>query len=636
MRTWLLMRCAQGSRGIASRPPKSSGAKTRRKAKILHWSKVIVAILGLLAPIATANAYAQTDLSLAYETIDPPSIRLGESATIRVTSLDGYLESVPLPTVTGLAFEVIERSRGFEFVNGTPIASSHILIRVTPQFVGVFTIPGLTPTSRTLGLEVVSGDTPNPLAWRNYKQNPAPPPPKATASLPKGAQLKAGGAAFVQLVIPTRAVYVGESVPVDIEVGLRPGIVTSLNGLPTLNGGDFTLNNLSRQPERREEVIAGNPFLLMTWHSVLAAVKPGDFSFSVETPLTVKLNTQSAEDSAFAAKLGWPFSQIMYNGIAPKEITIASPPSNLKVLPLPTQGQPKDFSGAVGEFQVSSDISPDRPAAGDPLTLRLHISGVGNFDRVDSTMLNHLDHWKTYPAKSSFTKSDAVGYKGEKVFEQPLIAALPGEQTIPGLEFSYFNPNTRQYQRAQTQPIKVTIATSLADSSLTALAGTQGPNGTPTGQSARGLRPDHPRPQSLVSEMKPLYFQALFLAVPATLALLLAGSWFLVRPNPARATSKAAERALAQLDAAARSGDAASFFEVARSALLQTFAERWQMSPDQITSAEMKTRLSPAGEDIERLFALADEAKYSDYTPAAADFQRWLKLIRSQLTSERV
>jgi BatD DUF11 like domain len=589
-----------------------------------HWSKVIVATLLLLAPIGTA--YAQADTSLAYETIEPASIRLGESATIRVTSLENYMESVQLPSVPGLAFEVVERSRGFEFVNGKPIPSSHILIRVTPQFVGVFTIPGLTPKSRTLGLEVVKGDNRNPMAWSNYKQSPAPPPPK-TASLPKGAQLRAGGAAFVRLVIPTRAVYVGESVPVDIEVGLRPGIVTSLNGLPTLNGGDFTLNNLSRQPERRDEIIGGSQFVLMTWHSVLAAVKPGDFSFSVATPLTVKINTLSTEDISIAAQMGAPFLQSLYNGIIPKELTIESPSTTLKVLPLPAAGRPKDFSGAVGEFQLSSDISAARAAAGDPLTLRLHVSGAGNFDRVDADMFNDLEHWKTYPAKSSFTKSDAVGYKGEKVFEQPLIAAQAGEQTIPGLEFSYFNPNTRQYERAHTQPIKVVIGTSLADSSLSALADAGGP----ASRSAQGLRPDHPQPQSSVSDMRPLYFQPPFLAVPAALALILAGGWFAIRPDPVRVTSKAAERALAQLDAAARSGDAASFFEVARTVLLQTFAARWQVPPDQITSAELNTRLGPIGEDIERLWALADEAKYSAYDAGGTDFERWLTLIRGQL-----
>ena len=112
-------------------------------------------------------------------------------------------------------------------------------------------------------------------------------------------------------------------------------------------------------------------------------------------------------------------------------------------------------------------------------------------------MFDHLDHWKTYPAKSSFTPSDAVGYKGEKVFEQPLIAAQPGEQSIPGLEFSYFNPNTRHYERARTPPIKVTIATSLADSSLSAPAEAQNLNGAAANLFAQGLRPDHPQPAKL-------------------------------------------------------------------------------------------------------------------------------------------
>lgn len=593
------------------------------RIQLMHWCTRLVLFLGLIAPIGYVEAAA--DLSLAYETIEPPSIRLGESAIIRITSLDGYLDDVPLPRVTGLKFDVVARQQGFEFVSGKPIPSSYVLIRVTPEFTGVFTIPGLTPKSRTLGLEVVAAETSNPLAWRSYKTTPPPPPPKATASLPKGAELKAGGAAFVRLVMPTRPIYVGESVPVDIEVGLRPGIVTSLNGLPTLTGGDFTLNNLSRQPERRDEVYAGNPFLLMTWHSVLAAVKPGDFSLSVQAPMSVKINTLSSEDISIAAKMGAPFLQSLYNTIKPKELTVNSPALDLKVLPLPTEGRPRDFTGAVGNFQASSDITPAHPAAGDPLTYRLHISGTGNFDRVDSPMLSELDRWKTYPPKSSFTKRDAVGYKGEKLFEQPLITALTGEQTIPGLGFSYFNPNTRRYERAQTQPIKVAIGASLADSSTGSLAD--------AAALRRGLRPDHPGSSDLVSNLTPLYFQPLFLTVPATLALLLAGSWFLVHPSPARVNSKALTRALAELSAAATSGDSASFFELARKTLLHTFATRWRLPPDQITTEEFRARLGPAAGDFERLWALADEVKYSKDEPGTTDFQHWLALIRAHIAA---
>jgi hypothetical protein len=117
--------------------------------------------------------------------------------------------------------------------------------------------------------------------------------------------------------------------------------------------------------------------------------------------------------------------------------------------------------------------------------------------------------------------------------------------------------------------------------------------------------------------------------------LILAGSWFAVRPRAAHANSKAAERVLAQLDAAARAGDSSSFFEAARKALLQTFATRWQMPADQITAAELKARLGTAGEDLEQLLAIADEAKYSDNRADGTDFQRWLTLIRSQLMGKR-
>jgi hypothetical protein len=594
-----------------------------------HWSQLIVAVLGLLAPIAVANAMA--DPAQAYEIVEPAHIRLGESATIRVTSLDGYLENFQLPTVPGLKFEMMGRSQGLEFVGGKVIPAWYIQIRVTPQSAGVFSIPGVTPRSPTVGLEVLTGDAPDPYVWHSQKPTPTP-APRSKAPLPKGIQLKAGDGAFAQLVIPTRPVYVGESVPVDVEVGVRPEIVTSLNGPPALTGSDFTLNILSKQPFRREQVIEGNPFLVMTWHTALAAVKPGDFSLSVETPLSVIVDRRSAEDRALGARMGWPFSQIMsMKAITHKDITIASPPSALEVLSLPTQGRPKDFSGAVGDFQVSSDTSATRVAAGDPLTLHLRISGVGNFDRVDSTMFDHLDHWKTYPPKSSFTPSDSAGNKGEKVFEQPLIAALPGEQSIPALEFTFFNPRTQRYERVQTQPIRVTVSSSLADSSLVAPVAAQDANGAATSRFARGLRPDHPQPQTSVSALRPLYFRASFLTVPATLALILAGSWLAVRPQPARTSSKAARRVLEQLDAAARSGDAASFFEAARTGLLRTFAERWQVSPDQITSKELKARLGTAGDAIERLVALADEAKYSDYEAGHTDFRRWIGVVREHL-----
>ncbi len=116
------------------------------------------------------------DAALAYETIEPSRIALGGWAIIKVTSLDGYLKTIPLPTVPGLTFEILGRSQGLEFVSGKSIPATYIVIRVKPQFLGVFTIPGLTPKSPTLGLEVVNGDEPDPYALRSPNKFPAPLP----------------------------------------------------------------------------------------------------------------------------------------------------------------------------------------------------------------------------------------------------------------------------------------------------------------------------------------------------------------------------------------------------------------------------------------------------------------------------
>jgi hypothetical protein len=56
------------------------------------------------------------------------------------------------------------------------------------------------------------------------------------------------------------------------------------------------------------------------------------------------------------------------------------------------------------------------------------------------------------------------------------------------------------------------------------------------------------------------------------------------------------------------------------------------MPPEQITTAQLDARLGSDAAEISRLFALADEAKYSGYGAGATDFSRWLQLVRRQLT----
>jgi hypothetical protein len=449
------------------------------------------------------------------------------------------------------------------------------------------------------------------------------------------------------LNLPKHEIYVGESIPVDIEVGMRAGFVNSINGLPTLKGGDFTLNNLSHQPERAEKLIDREPFTVITWHSILAGVKPGAYSLDVETPLSVRVRTRPQRESSLEDLLGDPFLQNIFGATVTKDITVSSPPVEFTVLALPTEGRPHDFSGAVGTFKISSELSSKTTTAGDPLTLRMHVVGSGNFDRVDSAMLDHLEQWKTYPPKATFTPADSIGYKGEKIFEQPVIASQAGTQTLPALAFSFFDPATRRYGTARSAPLRVTVAPpgAMAAGNLAPTAA-GGAAGSSTAFKT-GLRPDHADTATTAGSLVPMYLQPRFLAVQCFLLLAFAGGWLGLRRRAGGANgsrggagaSPAADAALAQIQAAAGSGDATLFFTAARSALQQSLAQRWHLEPERVTTAEVQTRVASngdeVGDEVRQIFALADEASYSGRDLQATDFQRWLQIVRREFEKPR-
>jgi hypothetical protein len=601
-----------------------------------RWLMAIAGLALVFAAPAGAND------PLVYATIQPAQITLGESATFTITDLGDGTAPITMPVVPGLKFEFVGRTRQVELINGTTLASHATVLRVTPQIAGIFTIPGVTPKSQPVVLQVNSlpgnGGAPRPGSPRA----PNPLPILAGGSIPKGVHLTEDGSAYVRVSVPKREVYVGENVPFEIEVGMRSGFVTRI-GLPKLTGDEITLNSsLLREPERSETMIEGQPFVVLTWHSDLLVVKPGSFPLSAVVPLTVKIRTRPRRDSTLDDQFGDPFWQNFFGASVPKDIDVESPPQELKVSELPAAGRPSDFHGAIGTFAIESDISPVKAEVGDPLTLRMRVVGSGNFDRVDSAMLDHVEQWKTYPPKSSFSSNDPMRHKGEKVFEQPLIASKPGAQTLPALSFSYFDPIAKRYETAHSPPLSVTISPSLADSQMApALAGNAA--SAAADQSAEGLKPDHTVSEISTNSLIPPYLQPRFLTVPSLLALAFAGAWVGVRrrKNPAervaapdRIVWRTTKRALAQMEAAARADNPALFFNSARAALQQALAARWQMVPDEVTTAEVQARLSDDN-DIQQVFALADESKYSGRDFNSTDFARWMRAVRQRLVTHQ-
>jgi hypothetical protein len=367
----------------------------------------------------------------------------------------------------------------------------------------------------------------------------------------------------------------------------------------------------------------------------------------MQTPLTVRIPTERPnhgflDDSSLADLFDDPAFRGFFGGATEKDITVSSPPADVTVLELPTAGRPREFSGAVGQFKISSEVSDTKATAGDPVTLRMKISGAGNFDRVNSSMLADVDHWKTYQPAARFTESDTP-FRGEKTFEQPVVATEPGEQTLPALTFSYFDPETRRYETLRTAPLTVQVAPAPASvGSAGAAVGAQAAPESPLPpQSAQheALRPDHAAAGDASASLVPLYCQPRYVALPSVMAVGLPLVWLWLRRRDRRqrlsgsasGSGRAADRArlLGDMDRALAAGNVGNFFAAVRTLLLDEMSSRWRLAPEAVTMAEIEARLG-ADSELRNLFALADEALYSGRRFARPELERWRRVALQQ------
>jgi hypothetical protein len=582
--------------------------------------------IALLAVLWLSIAEAAPIVS---QQIEPATIALGSAARLTVTA-SGDTAITP-PMVPGLEFVAVGQSRRIESVNGVTRSTSAVTYQVSASQPGVYTIPGSGSGSEPLVLTVTPDGSGS----------------HASTSPADGNRERTDASAFVRLRLPKHDLYVGEVVPVDIQVGVREGIVVSLNGLPTLNGDAFTLNKLSGEPQRAEEVIGGKPFTVFTWHSALAAVKPGALSLTMAIPLTERVRTARVDSGLFRDAgmddlFNDPAFQDLFSGSTEREVTARSVPASFTVLALPTEGRPADFSGAVGHFTVNSSLSESSAKLGDPLTLSLRVSGTGNFDRVNARMLTDVEHWKSYAPTSTFKPADDIGLRGEKTFEQPIIATQTGPQVLPAILFSWFDPATRHYETAHTEPLTASIAPS-ADAAPVALASPPPANAVGAAApetAASAMRPDHVDTGEGPKSLLPDYYRPAYVALPSVLILAFLGAWAWVRRGEQAASHSAQASApqhvqpyLSLMEKAGAANDAELFFKSARTALQIWFAPRWHLPASAITEHEVERHLG-ADHDVSRLFTLADESAYAGVRLNRVDFAHWKRLVTRQIQPE--
>jgi BatD DUF11 like domain len=415
-------------------------------------------LIGITAGILAAG-FAFADSPAVTAVLSNSETVVGETVELQI-KVTGPGDARPPEeiAVDGLEIHSTGTSRQFEIHNFSTSSSVTYNYTVLPLKAGRFTIP---PQTVRAGGKVLR----TPEVVLNVADSPGR--SSASRSPGRGNQpASAGDLAFAELIVPKKAAYVGEIVPLQIRMGFDARIHARLAEPPDITGQGFTAQKL-QQSGQNLETINGRPYEVVTFKTAIAAARAGKFEIG---PVKAKAQvvvprTRSAPRSRARSPFDLfdpddPFSDPFFaNPFAQfgerRGIEVKSEPVPLEVKPLPPNAPPS-FSGAIGNFTMATDTKPRSVQVGDPITVTTTISGRGNFDRVNAPVAEDERGWHKYPPSSKFKQDDEVGISGTKTFDT-VLSPNEKKQTLPVLAFSYFDPVKEQYVTLRSEPIAIAV-----------------------------------------------------------------------------------------------------------------------------------------------------------------------------------
>lgn len=565
-------------------PPAPTGA---RAGALLRW------IAGLLClGLATSPAWSAPAFSVA---LDRNVVPVGETVTLNMI-FEGAAPAgaPPLPALPNLrAAGAVGQSTELSFVNGQQTSKQTFSYTLITTQVGDVVIPpiqvqagGRTLISQPVQLKVIGAS--------------------ARATNPDDALTNL---AFIRLVVSKTEVYVGEPFPVDIQLYVQAGEGLQM---PQITAAGFSLGQIP-QPAQTRTVVNGVQYFLLAFKLTATAARTGSLTFGpVQESLTLQIPIPGQRS----------FFGPQYQR---RPVTLTSEAVAMRVLPLPAQNVPEDFNGAIGSYQLSVTAGPTNVGVGDPITVRVQISGRGP---IDSLALPPQPQWRdfnTYPATAKVEISDALGLVGAKKFEQVIIPLNHEIKTLPPLRFSFFDPNAKSYRTLTGPVIPLTVRP-------TGIAAAPPPNLTNAGPGGAAPPADdilHIKPRMELSGVAVplLVSRPWFLAlqgVPALVWLALL-AWRKrgesLANNPRlrrqREVTRRVHEGLKELRALAGARQSDEFFATLFRLLQEQLGERLDLPASAITEAVIDERLRGRGlsddtlKSLHELFQTCNLARYA-------------------------
>jgi hypothetical protein len=330
-------------------------------------------------------------------------------------------------------------STSIQFVNGKQTSTYSYTYTLSPKKTGDFvlgpfkaTINGKTYQSNKINIKVTGGSSSSAVQKSSSGNNNN----RNTAEI---SNVTGTGDLIIKIVLNKSSVYVGESVLTTFILYSRYQAL-ELQEFETPNFNGFwaeELKNTRASWDDKIQLINGKQYRKATLRRmVLIPQHSGNIKID-------KIKLSALVNASFFNR-----------GTVVDAISNAPV---LKVKPLP-DGKPKNFSGAVGTFELSAKASSNQINTNDALNYVIEVKGKGNLKLVNEFDVPFPGDFEKYDPKTSENiKVDQSGMHGTKKWDYLLIPRHAGDYTIPALHFTYFDLKTKKYKTLQSSPIDINV-----------------------------------------------------------------------------------------------------------------------------------------------------------------------------------
>jgi hypothetical protein len=547
-----------------------------------------------LAPALEVVAQVRTGVSLS-----PAKVPAGETAIYQLQVINGKPDQLPeFPEIDGLDinFAGQQSSSNTSITQGRMVRVVSLIYqwKIVPSKEGVFLIPpmefkvgGKSQKTQAAQLSVTKG-----IDYSQY--------------------------AFIQLNLPKREFYEGEPFAFSIDLYEQNARVEKA---PDLVSDGFVVQRTSDNLRQSRKVVGGATYNVWSLDYIARPVRHGDLDLGpVDWPAGLMFRQQSRSRNMFDS---------FFNDMNARrrDIVLKANGETLTILPLPEEGRPESFNGAVGAYTMDVDASPKKLTAGDPLTITITISGKGALEAVPMPPIDHWAGFKTYPHNATTEKSDKTGTVGTRRFEQVVIPQSSDLKAVPPLEFSFFDPNQKKYRSIKQPAIPIDVkANPNAPSMPTQSFAANGEEGLPKPK-PKDVVPIKPFLGEVVSLDKPWMLQSraygfqiiplLVLGIAFGVQQLRERSGKDVRGKRKRKVDQFIRKQLPALEAFAQKNDSDGFFELMFRLIQERLGQCLDLPAASITESvldDQPRQLDCSEEDVEtlhRLFQACNQARYA-------------------------